>query len=149
MIKQLMSLNKLIQGLPIEELVKELPEDELKALYVLIQVFRILTVMTWVFSFIAFYFIAVLLNPQSSLIDWSREHKYLIIAILAAFLFMPASVIFTGTSELELIATSLFRVTALEALSPRNVWIIRFLISSLILPLMVFIYSVSGLSNRD
>ncbi len=144
MIKQLLSLNQLVRNLPTEALLKAMPEDDLKTIYTLIQVFRILAVTVWVFSCTTLYFIAVLLNPQSSLIDWSRDHKYLTIGFFTAFLFSPAFAMFSMSSELDPIATALYKGAALEALSPRNVWMLSLFIPSLIVPLLFLIYSVSG-----
>jgi hypothetical protein len=139
---------KSIEALSSEKLISELSENELKGIYTFMQVIRILTSITWMSSFIICYFIALLLNSQSSLIDWSRSHIYLVVFMFVIFLLMPVFTLFSLSSSLAPIASSLYKSRSLQAPSPRKIWIFQSFIGLLMIALIAFISSFVELYNE-
>jgi hypothetical protein len=142
MFKQI--LIKATESLSKEELVNNLSEDDLKIIYIFIKVSKILVVTIWAFSIIFSHFIGLTLNPQSLLIDWSIDHKYLIIFMFIFSLFIPASFLLLLSSSLDSIANFLYKDLSLKILSPRKIWILSYFVVFLVPLLLGFIYSVSG-----
>jgi hypothetical protein len=133
-----------IQTLPFEEFVNPLSKDEQKIIYLSIQIFRILISIFFVFSAVYFLYIGLLLNPQSSLFEWSRNHRNLVIIIYIIFVFMPAAAMFGLSSILEPISTSLYKNLLPQVVSPRLVWAIGIGMFFLAQILLGLIWSFSG-----
>jgi hypothetical protein len=133
-----------IQALLSEKLVKSLSEDEQKFLYIFIQVFRVLISIFFVFSFVSSLYIGLLLNPQSSLFEWSRDHKYLVMTLYLVFGFIPAAIIFGSSSILDTLLTSLYKNISLRVISPRLIWAIGICMLFLGILFLGLIWSFSG-----
>lgn len=74
-----------IKALSNVEITGKISKDELTTAYIFVQSFRLLATMVWVFSIIVSYFIGSTLNQQSTLFEWSVNHKYLVMLTLVFF----------------------------------------------------------------
>lgn len=136
-------LSNTVKALSNVELIQKQSEEELKDTYLLIQVVRILVVIVWIFSNIISYFVGNLLNSNSSILEWSINHKYLVMITLMISLYTPATIIFFISSSMEPITKVWHQNQSSQILSPRNVWIATALISFMTVPFLVFIISFS------
>ena len=135
-------LTNSVKALSNPELLKNQSKDELNAIYILLQVFRILVVLMWVFSIIESLFIGSLLDPTSSLFEWSMHHKYLISIFSAIFFYLPVNLIFILSIRMGNIAIIWHRDQLLQILSPLNVTVLLILLLFLTVPFSAFVVSL-------
>jgi hypothetical protein len=117
----LSSLSTKLESLPKEELDRIFSEEEQKAIYNFVQFSRILAALIWIFSVINGFSIGSLLNPQSSLITWSREHLYLVCGFSILFT-IPTYILYYLSSKLEALSISLHKNLSSPGISPNAVW---------------------------
>lgn len=134
------TLRKFFKSLSSIELTQGLEKDEAQAVYILMQVLRILATTIWVFSNITCFFIGVLLNSESSLFEWGIHHKYWVVLTITSCLYIPATITFFALSRIEP-AKYWDQGQPSKSLSPKNVWIIIIFITSLTIPFLAFIVS--------
>ncbi len=140
MVKQIL---RSIKDLSRDDLLSELSEEDKKTVYILMQVFNVLTFMTWMSSLVTISLVVLLLSPKQSLIDWSRDHKYLVLTTLIFFLYIPVSISSIISSWLNPVASSLYRIESLQAVSPKKIWILNQFIFWVSMSIFGFIASFS------
>jgi hypothetical protein len=110
-------LSAKLESLPKEELDKIVSEEERKAIYNFVQLSRILALVTFFFFLVIEALIGSLINPQSTLLEWAREHVYVRVGV-SILLFLPTFIIFNLSFKLAPISTALHKDLSSPMISP-------------------------------
>ncbi|MEM1309322.1 MAG: hypothetical protein AAGF98_07455, partial [Cyanobacteria bacterium P01_H01_bin.153] len=117
-------LNQTATALSSDAFIQSQSDNERKAIYIFLQAFSILPVIIFTFSGVAVYFVGMLLNPNSSLFEWSSHHKVLVMIVCSALLTLPATVLYSLSVSLGMISMKWYKSQQLPVISPVNVWIL-------------------------
>ena len=128
-----------VKALSNPEIFKHQSKDELKAVYILLQVFRILVTLIFIFSIIEPIFIGALLEPGRSLMEWSLHHKYLISIFSLIFFYLPVNLIFWVSLNMGSITHAWQKDQSFKIFSPENFTVLIILLLFLVVPISAFI----------
>lgn len=117
-------LSQTAKALSSDAFIQSQSDNERKAIYIFLQAFSVLPVIIFIFSGVAVYFVGMLLNPNSTLFEWSRHHKVLVVIACSALLTLPATVLYSLSASLGTISMKWYRSQQLPVISPVNAWIL-------------------------
>ena len=117
-------LGQIIEALSPEDLIEGQSASKRKTVYIFLQVLSILPVGIWTSTGVATYFIGMLLNPRSTLLEWSGHHKILIVAICSVFLTLPTTILYLLSTSLSTAAAKWYEPKKLSVMSPVIMWIL-------------------------